>query len=199
MPKLELAPITPFCINDPNFDLHELFDLTSIPVTIITGPANTNALTIQYYTSLYNAQNGISPIANPNNYLVSIPSPHTETTLYLTINASGFCSTIVPATIRFCEAMGGGGSGGGGGGGTGGGGDFGACLETGEPIPSYDLNVVYNSTMSAIVPLPVPLGFLYHFKRCPDRRSCNSINQHPDQQLFSGCPAFRSMGTLCRR
>ncbi|WP_286925819.1 T9SS type B sorting domain-containing protein [Flavobacterium sp. UBA4197] len=159
MPKLELAPITPFCINDPNFDLHELFDLTSIPVTIITGPANTNALTIQYYTSLYNAQNGISPIANPNNYLVSIPSPHTETTLYMTINASGYCSTIVPATIRFCEAMGGGGSGGGGGGGTGGGGDFGACLETGEPIPSYDLNVVYNSTMSAIVPLPVPLGF----------------------------------------
>ncbi|MGH2664268.1 T9SS type B sorting domain-containing protein [Flavobacterium sp.] len=155
-PKLELAPVASFCINDPDFNLSEIHDLTTIPLSIITGPATVGDLTLGYYISLANAQNSTNPIGNPGNHVVSIPSPSVDTTIYITANYNGYCQTVVPVTISFCEAEGNDGGGGGGGGGNGG---FGACLEAGDPIPSYDLNLVYTAAMSPITPVPAPLGF----------------------------------------
>jgi gliding motility-associated-like protein len=156
LPKLELAPIVPFCINDPDFNLQENYDLTTVPITIITGSGTINVL---YYTSLSDAQNGTNPILDPANYLVNIPQPATNATVYMVATATGFCPTILPITISFCVAIGidpNDPNGNGGGGGFGG---EGACLESGAPIPSYNLNVVYNNVMSAVVPVPASIGF----------------------------------------
>ena len=159
-PRLVLAPVSDFCINDPNFNLQEFFDLTSIPITATTGPVNPSDLTVSYYATLANAQNGSNPISNPSNYLINIPAPLTSITLYAGATAPGFCPNYVPIILSFCEADGND-DGDGGGGGNGGFGGAGACLEAGDAIPSFDLNPIYNNVMtsSGVSPVPNPSGF----------------------------------------
>lgn len=159
-PRLVLAPIADFCINDPDFNLQEFFDLTTLTVTSTTGPTNPSDLTVLYYTTLANAQSGSNPISNPANYLVNIPAPLTNITLYAGATAPGFCPNYTPVNISFCEADGSDG-GGGGGGGNGGFGGFGACLENGDMVPSFDLTPVYNNVMTAsgVSPIPNPQGY----------------------------------------
>ncbi|NJM78534.1 MAG: hypothetical protein HC854_00865 [Flavobacterium sp.] len=157
-PNIELAPVAPFCITNPNFDNQEIFDLTTIPLSIITGPASVGDLTINYFTSLAQANANSNPILNPANHNITINLPATNTTLYISAAAPGFCRTVIPVVISFCEADGGD-DGSGGSGGNGGYGGFGACLNTGDPIPSFDLNLVYSAVMLPITPAPTPLGF----------------------------------------
>lgn len=159
-PRLVLAPVADFCINDPNFNLQEIFDLTSIPITATTGPTNPTDLTVHYYTTLANAQNGTNPIGNSSNYPVSIPAPLTSITLYAGATATGFCPNYIPIVISFCEADGND-DGDGDSSGNGGFGGAGACLESGDAIPTFDLVPIYNNVMTAsgISPIPTPLGF----------------------------------------
>ncbi len=160
LPRLVLDVPTVACIPDTNFDLNEIFDLTSIPITASVGPINPADLQLTYYTSLANANNQTNAIGNPNAFNVSIPQGQTETTIYVVANASGYCFGVVPVTLTFCIADGGDG-GGGGGGGNGGFGGLGACLETGDVIPTFDLNVVYTNVMQAVPvnPVPAAVGF----------------------------------------
>lgn len=157
--NLVLNPPTASCIVDTNFDFQELFDLTSIAVTASTGPVNPSDLTLSYYTSLANATNQTNPILNPNFHNVIIPSGQPDVTVYIVANANGYCRGIIPIVLTFCVAEGG--DGGGGGGGGGGFGGLGACLEVGDVIPTFDLNIVYANVMTAIpvVPVPTPVGF----------------------------------------
>lgn len=155
LPTLVLNSPTVACITDTNFDFQEVFDLTSIAITASTGPSNPADLTLSYYASLYKANNQIDPILNPNSYNLSIPRGQTNTTLYIVANATGYCSGIVPVVLTFCIAEGGDEDGSGGYGG------LGACLEIGDAIPSFDLNVIYSNVMTAIpvTPVPATLGF----------------------------------------
>ena len=159
LPNIELNVPTVACITDTNFNFQEVFDLTSIAITASTGPANPADLTFSYYNSLYNATYQINPVLNPNSYNLSIPQGQTNTTLYVVANAAGYCFGIVPVTLTFCIAAGG--DGGGGGGGAGGFGGLGACLEIGDAIPTFDLNVVFSNVMTAIPvsPIPATIGF----------------------------------------
>ena len=160
LPSLVLNIPTVACIPDPNFDYNELFDLTSVPITALVGPINPSDLTLSYYTSLFNANNQSNPISNPNSYNVSIPQGQSNATIYVVANSNGYCFGVVQVTLTFCIADGGDGDGGGSGSG-GGFGGLGACLETGDAIPTFDLNVVYNNVMQAVPvnPVPNPIGF----------------------------------------
>ena len=146
-PKLELTPIATFCIEDPNFDGIVTTDLTSIAITNSNIPVVVPNYT--FYTSLSNAQNQSNPILNPTNHNISIQNPAVNATLYVVANLTGYCTTIQPIVITICEAEGG--DNGGGIGGNGGFGGFGACLEIGDPVPAFDLNLVFNAVLAPAV------------------------------------------------
>ena len=151
LPKLVLAPIATFCIPDPDFNNQQVYpDLNAIPITVTTGPLNP---TLTYYTSALDAQNGNNPISNLN-YNVVINPPATFTTLYVRADAPGFCPTFQSVQITFCIADG---TDGGGPGGNGGFGGIGICINSGDPIPTINLNTVFDNV---VAPLSLtPIGF----------------------------------------
>ena len=162
LPRIVLNTPVVACIPDSNFDLNEIFNLTSVSITTSFPAVNPSDLTLTYYNSLANANNQTNPIGNPSSFNVYIPNGQSSLTIYISASANGYCSGVVPIELKFCVADGGDGGGGGGGGGSGGGfGGLGACLEIGDTIPTYDLNIVYTNVMSAIpiFPVPTPLGF----------------------------------------
>ena len=150
LPKLDLAPITPFCIADTNFNFQENFDLSTIPLTFNVGPTTA---TSTYFTTLLNAQNGTNAVASTVNVVINLPA--TIATFYIRVEAPGFCPAFQPVTINFCAAVGG--DGGGNGSGNGGNGGFGACLEIGDAVPTFDLNLVFGAVMAPET--PTPIGF----------------------------------------
>jgi large repetitive protein len=153
LPNMQLAPLTAFCIQNPDFNNNEPYDLTQIIPAIVSGPASVADLTIKYFDTEAKAISGNNPIpeGNLSNFPVTINLPAKSTKIYLGAEAAGFCRTYIPVEISFCKADGDD-DGDGNGDGSGGGPGFDECLEVTDPIKPINLVALFNKVMGEVVP-----------------------------------------------
>ena len=157
LPNLVLAPITTFCIADSDFDGQVIADFTAISITNLNVPVVNPTFT--YYSSLYNAQNNISPITDQTNHPLSIQPAPQFVTIWVVGNLAGYCPAITSVNITICVPTGGGNDGGIGGNGGFGGAGFAACLPANAQIPSFNLEALFNVVILPASPIPTPIGY----------------------------------------
>jgi large repetitive protein len=193
LPNLQLAPLTAFCIKNPDFNNNEPYDLTQIIPTIVSGPASVADLTIHYFDTLANAISGNNPIPNGNlaNFPVAINLPAKSTKIYVGAEATGYCRTYIAVEISFCKADGGDGDGDGNGDGSGGGPGFDECLSSDpiEAVKPIDLVALFNKVMGEIVPPIVPIPTITtYYTTLVDAQNDVVANQIPVADLTNYFP-----------
>ena len=105
----------PIMACDDNNDGIAAFDLTSIIPTILNGSGNPATTTVTFHETLIDAQNGSTPIANPNNYVNITPSQFIHVRVFdsatndvslLTVNLIANPAPMAnPASLFFCEGF----------------------------------------------------------------------------------------------